>query len=288
MSQNSKSTISGRSVFITASIGLAAGAIFALGTQVSGGKAEQEKVVAALVEAPAVIEQPQIAAIPAAGAETANLQRLLARMNTTVPTLNVTDSEIPGLKRVEIAGGPVLFLSADGKYLVEGRLLDISGDEPVDPSQAQRSALAKELIAGVDPSEWIAFGASKPTAHVYVLTDLDCGYCRKLHEDMPMLHTLGIQVRYLAYPRGGEGTSTWTKSQNVWCAKDRNSAFSDAKADKEVPEAVCDSPVAKHYELGQKLGVRGTPTIILENGKIIDGYLPAAELAKAAMANKAK
>jgi len=282
MTQSSKrpNTISGRGLALIGGIGLVACGVFALGANVAGGKASQVPVQ----EPPMVNERPPVTAILSSSGETANLERLLVRVNGFAPALNVTDSSIQGIKRVEIAGGPVVYLSADGKYLLEGKLLDISGEEPVDPSQAA----VKQLIASIAPAEWIAFGPEKPSAVIYVLTDLECGYCRKLHGEVPMLHALGIQVRYLSYPRQGEGSSGWTKAVDVWCARDRRAAFELVTSGGEVPAASCESPVAKHYALGQSLQVEGTPTIILENGTVLTGFYPATYLAELALKSRSK
>lgn len=105
-------------------------------------------------------------------------------------------------------------------------------------------------------------------------------YCRKLHQEVPELNALGIQVDYMAYPRAGMGSKSWDKAVSAWCADDRKQAMTDAKQGKTIPDKNCDNPVEAQYRLGQRLGVTGTPAILLENGEIIRGYMPADALAK--------
>jgi thiol:disulfide interchange protein DsbC len=116
-------------------------------------------------------------------------------------------------------------------------------------------------------------------AVVSVFTDVDCGYCRKLHLEMADMNALGIEVRYLAFPRAGVGSPTYDKIVSAWCADDRNQALTDLKLGKDIPNRACPNPVAKQYELGHDIGVTGTPAIVLEDGRLLPGYMPAAELA---------
>jgi thiol:disulfide interchange protein DsbC len=119
-----------------------------------------------------------------------------------------------------------------------------------------------------------------------VFTDTDCGYCQKLHSEVPELNRLGVEVRYVAFPRQGLQSPAYKELVSVWCAKDRQGAMNLAKTRQEVPAAECDNPVAKQYALGQMIGVSGTPAIVLANGKLIPGYQPAPQLAKLALEAK--
>ena len=115
---------------------------------------------------------------------------------------------------------------------------------------------------------------------VYVFTDVDCGFCRKLHEDIDQLNELGIEVRYLAFPRGGPGTPTYDKMVSIWCADEPREAITAAKLGEAVADAACDSPVAEQFALGQSLHFAGTPTMFTERGELIAGYLMPDELAR--------
>jgi thiol:disulfide interchange protein DsbC len=111
-----------------------------------------------------------------------------------------------------------------------------------------------------------------------VFTDIDCGYCRKLHSQIKDYDRQGIQIRYLFYPRAGMDSESARKAEAVWCAKDRHQAMSDAKRGKSVSYRRCDNPVREHYLLGQAVGVTGTPALVLENGELIPGYIPPNRL----------
>ena len=116
---------------------------------------------------------------------------------------------------------------------------------------------------------------------VTVFTDVDCGYCRQFHRDIDKVNALGIEVDYMSFPRTGPNTESWAKAEHVWCAKDRNAALTEAKLGGAVPDATCAStPVESQYNLGQLVGVRGTPAIFAENGQMLGGYLPPNQLLK--------
>jgi thiol:disulfide interchange protein DsbC len=116
-------------------------------------------------------------------------------------------------------------------------------------------------------------------AIINVFTDIDCGYCRQMHRDVAHLNALGIEVRYLGYPRAGIGSSSFDKLVTAWCADDQQDAMTRLKAGEHVEPRTCPNPVAEHYALGDRVGVTGTPSIILMDGRMIPGYLPPEDLA---------
>jgi thiol:disulfide interchange protein DsbC len=126
----------------------------------------------------------------------------------------------------------------------------------------------------------VIFSPEKPRYTITVFTDVDCAYCRKLHSEIAELNKLGIGVRYVFYPRTGPGTESWHKAEAVWCSANRNQALTQAKAGAtmDLTKLCADTPVAREYELGQAIGVRGTPAIVTEAGDLIEGYLPAPQL----------
>jgi len=184
---------------------------------------------------------------------------------------SVSKSTLPGFSEV-VTGGQVVYVSNDGKFLLQGSLFDMSNKK--DLTEARLAGLRKDLIDKVPASKRIVFAPKNPKYTVSVFTDIDCGYCRKLHTDISKYNEQGIAVEYLWFPRSGLNTPSYDKAVSVWCAADRNKAFSDAKAGQEPKAAKCDNPVAEEFELGQRVGVNGTPTIIAPDGTQIGGYLP--------------
>jgi thiol:disulfide interchange protein DsbC len=210
-----------------------------------------------------------------------------AKLKVAMPEAQITGiSTTPaGLYRVTAKGYEPVYATADGRYLFQGDLLEIQGSRIVNVEDVGQAEGRKTALATLSPADSVNFPAvgGRPKAVIHVFTDVDCGYCRKLHGEMAEINKLGIEVRYLAFPRSGENTATARKLDNVWCAKDRQSAMTLSKQGKTVPAAnkLCKSPVSRQYELGVELGVRGTPAIFAPDGAQIGGYLPPAALAKA-------
>jgi thiol:disulfide interchange protein DsbC len=194
-------------------------------------------------------------------------------------------SKIEDLRPTPIAGiyefaqgADVSYLTADGKYFLDGNLYDM--DTRQNLSEAHRMVARAALINAVPESEMLIFSPKNPLYTITIFTDIDCPYCRKMHSEMAEMNKLGVRVRYLFYPRSGPGTESWKKAEAVWCSADRNAALTRAKTGAEVDlTKTCGStPIASEYALGQSIGVRGTPAIVTENGGYISGYFPPKEL----------
>ncbi|HMK86562.1 MAG TPA: DsbC family protein [Steroidobacteraceae bacterium] len=189
-------------------------------------------------------------------------------------------SPIPGLYQFT-QGAEVSYLTADGKYFIDGNLYDMATRENLTEEVRSRARLV--MINAVPESQMVIFSPKNPLYTITVFTDLDCQYCRKLHSEIAEINKLGIRVRYMFYPRTGPNTESWRKAEVVWCSADRNEALTRAKAGAQLDmNKTCGpTPVAREYALGESIGVRGTPAIVTENGQFINGYMPPKELLQA-------
>ena len=196
-------------------------------------------------------------------------------LNPNAKVESVDKAPIPGFRQAIVAG-QVIYISDDGKYLMQGTLFDIEAKQNL--GEAALAKLRRQLIDSVPASDRIVFAPQDPKYHVVVFTDVECGYCRKLHNEMAEYNKQGIAVEYLAFPRMGLASEDFRKMESVWCAKDRNKALTDAKNDRKVAESRCKSPVAMQYALGQRAGLTGTPMILAEDGTQLGGYVPPEAL----------
>lgn len=169
-------------------------------------------------------------------------------------------------------------MSADGRYFIVGDMLDLKSRTNV--TEGRRKATRQELLRKIGPGEAIVFGPEKPKYTITVFTDADCPYCRKLHGELGELEEKGIAVRYVAFPRSGPETKSWRTMTAVWCAEDRREALNRATRGEEVKEEkkCSDGVIKKHYELGQKMGIPGTPMIVMGDGTALGGYVEAEKL----------
>jgi thiol:disulfide interchange protein DsbC len=186
-------------------------------------------------------------------------------------------SPIPGIYEFS-QGADVSYLTADGKYFLDGNVYDMSTRENLTEQQRTKARVA--MINSVPESEMLIFSPKNPQYTITVFTDVDCQYCRKLHSEMAELNRLGVRVRYMFYPRTGPNTASWRKAEAVWCAADRNEALTRAKAGGavDISKTCGPTPVAREYALGQSIGVRGTPAIVTDSGDYINGYMPPRDL----------
>jgi thiol:disulfide interchange protein DsbC len=221
----------------------------------------------------------------AADADKAIRDSLLS-IQPDMPIEAIAESPMDGVYQVQLKGGRQLYASADGQFLIQGYMFQFKDGQAINLTEQAQSRSVAKTIEAIPTSKMVVFAPEEPKTHITVFTDTDCGYCQKLHSEVPELNRLGVEVRYMAFPRQGMGSHGANTLASVWCAKDRQAAMNKAKAREEVSTASCDNPVAEQYELGQLLGVQGTPAIVLADGQIIPGYQPAPQLA--ALALKAK
>lgn len=190
---------------------------------------------------------------------------------------SIKETPIKGLYEVTVPPR-VFYISADGQYVLAGDLIDLKNG--INLSEGVRDKARVASIEGIGEVNMVVFSPKKVKHTITVFTDIDCGYCRKLHNEMASYNKLGIKVRYLAYPRAGVGSPSYKKAVSVWCANDKKKAMTEAKNGKNLPEKNCENPVASQMSLGKNLGVNGTPAIVLANGQIYPGYAPADRLIK--------
>lgn len=214
---------------------------------------------------------PALAAAPDAAVLKEQIGRALP--NTTIHA--VRPSAIPGFYEAEVEN-QLVYVSTDGKYLLLGDMVDLSTRTNL--TEAWRGQTTLRLLEEMGEQQMIVMGPAKPKRTITVFTDIDCPYCAKLHREVPELTKQGVKVRYLLFPRGGSQSETYRRSVAVWCAADRVRAVGIAKEQGKIEMKTCANPIDAHYRLGQRLGVEGTPTIYLDDGKKLGGYVPAPQL----------
>ncbi len=214
--------------------------------------------------APAPFKQPDLA-------------KLQAALNGAKPD-SIAPTAIPGLYEV-VLGGQVFYLSEDGRFAVQGDIVDLGSRANL--TDERRGELRGKAIEAVGENNMVVFAPEGPVKYtVTIFTDIDCGYCRKMHSQIADYNKEGIKIRYLWFPREGVGSEAFDKAVAVSCADNRQEAMTRAKRGEKVESKPCDNPVQAQYELGQKLGVRGTPSMILESGEMLPGYVPPTQLAQ--------
>ena len=185
-------------------------------------------------------------------------------------------SPVPGYFQA-VVGSQLLYVSEDGRYVLQGTLYDANAKIDLTAQRLARVNIAK--LDAYPAAKRITFAPkSKAKYKVTVFTDIDCGYCRKMHSHIAEYNERGIEVDYLFFPRSGPNTPSFAKAVSVWCAKDQKQAFTAAKTGANPEPLQCDNPIAEEYQLGISVGVDGTPAVFAQDGSKIGGYLTPDQL----------
>ena len=217
----------------------------------------------------------------AATPDQSKLQKQLQALDGRLQIESLQPTPIEGIYEVLLNSGDLLYTTAAGDYLLAGSLLQVTDQGLRDLTEQTRSQQRVQKLQQIALDQQVVFPAKGDTrAVIQIFTDITCPYCLRLHEEVPALNAAGVEVRYLAFPRQGPGTSAYQQLVNVWCAEDTQDAMNRAKSGQSLPRASCDNPVADQFDLARQQGIQGTPAIILPSGQIVPGYLPAARLLK--------
>lgn len=218
-----------------------------------------------------------IVPMSAVTADTKAVEEAIKQALPGVKPDSVKPSPIAGISEV-IVGPKLFYVSDDGKYLLQGSLIDLKNREDLTEPKLAKARLG--ALNKLGEKNMIVFKPKVAKYVAYVFTDIDCGYCRKLHSEMDNYLKEGIEIRYLFFPRAGEGSDSWDKAVSVWCAKDRNDALTKAKKGEKLAEVGCENPVKEQMALGTAMGAQGTPMIVTGGGNVLPGYVPADQLVR--------
>lgn len=216
------------------------------------------------------------AAEPDDAAETSSA--IEAKIRTLAPnaeTIAISETPLEGILQVQV-NSEIYYATDDARYLITGRVIDM--DTRVDLTDQAMAGIRKGFLKDLDPSQQITFSPAEPEHELLVFTDIDCGYCRKLHSQIEDYLAEGIAIHYLAFPRAGLGSHSFEKFVSVWCADDKQQALTEAKAGTEPEPQQCENPIADQYNLGRELGITGTPALVTIDGTLIPGYMPPEQL----------
>lgn len=205
-------------------------------------------------------------------------EKIRAVLQKAIPDVKpdtIVPSTATGMYEVTY-GAEIYYVTEDAKYMIQGDVIDIQQKKNL--TESKRSLGRKALMASVNESDMIIFSPKQAKYRVTVFTDVDCTFCRRMHQEMAEYNSNGIEIRYLLYPRSGLNSPSYFKAQSVWCSGDRKRALTEAKLGKNVAEKKCANPIEKTMKLASKIGLEGTPTLVLENGTVLGGYVPPAKL----------
>jgi thiol:disulfide interchange protein DsbC len=203
------------------------------------------------------------------------VEEKIRALSPNAQTIAVSETPVAGMLQVQI-NSEIVYVSSDAKYLFQGQIMEI--DSRVNITDQAKSGIRQGLLEGLNVEEQISFVPESPKYELLVFTDIDCGYCRKLHNQMDEYNQEGIAIHYMAFPRAGLGSESFDKFVSVWCADDQQSALTLAKNGTDPVPLECPNPIAEQYNLGREIGVTGTPALVTSDGTLIPGYMPPEKL----------
>ena len=201
-----------------------------------------------------------------------------AKIRALVPnatTIAISETPIEGVLQVQI-NSDIVYVTDDGQYLLQGQIMEI--DTKANITDQAKSGIRVSLLTDLKRDEQITFTPEEPKYDLLVFTDIDCGYCRKLHNQIEGYNEQGIAIHYMAFPRAGIGSDSYDKFVSVWCSDDQKEALTLAKNGTDPLPQKCPNPIADQYELGREIGVTGTPALVTSDGTLIPGYMPPDQL----------
>lgn len=166
----------------------------------------------------------------------------------------------------------MLYMDESGRYLLIGEIYDLKTSKNI-------TVIRMEEINRVDFSSLPLDKAVKVGSGKYrlaVFYDPDCPYCRRLYSELR--DSKEFTIYYFLYPLREIHPDAYDKSVKIWCSEDRAKALDEVESGKDIPKKECPHPVDEIITLGRNLGINGTPTIILPDGRRITGYVPREEL----------
>ena len=214
-------------------------------------------------------------------AEKDDMQDLVNKINLILPdgikVQDISFSDERNLYVINVGDIQPIYMLPDGEHVILGDIFNISEGEAQSTTEKDKDIFRKNKLI-TSNLETIDFLAKKEKYSLTVFTDVDCGYCRKFHNEIDQYNNLGISIKYLAFPRAGIDSESYTKMVSAWCSDQADLSITLLKDNKSIPSNSCENSVAEQFELGRTLGITGTPALITQSGKLLPGYVPAQEL----------
>ena len=195
-----------------------------------------------------------------------------------LPINFIETSQIPEFYVVNVANNQILYVSKSFEFVLAGEVIQLKEGRITSLNDKYQTKLIKNILSTIDVNESISFISDNEKYKLTVFTDISCGYCRLLHSEMQNYLDVGLTINYLAFPRDGLTGNVYKDMVSAWCSQNPKQSLTNLKKGEEIKELECSNPVSDHFSKGSLLGITGTPTIILEDGRTFSGYIPANEL----------
>lgn len=211
-------------------------------------------------------------------ADEASLKKTIEATYPKVRVQNISKTPYSGLYEVFL-DGQIIYTDEKLSFLiVEGRLIDPKNKRDI--TAERMDELTKINFASLPLDKAVKVVKGNGSRKLVVFSDPDCPYCKKL-EQKDLIGMTDVTIYTFLYPLEELHPDAANKSRAIWCAADRTKAWQEWMLNGLLPKRKeCDAPIDDVANLGRKLGITSTPTLIFENGKRVLGAYPAKEIEK--------
>ena len=191
-------------------------------------------------------------------------------------------SEVGGLWEIEIESKGnrfPIYIDFSKQFLVTGQVIRLATRENI--TQKRMMELNTIDLAQIPLDDAIVIGNPKAKRRVIVFDDPECPFCIKLHGEIKQAvkkdPSVAFYIKMFPLPIHPK---SYDKARTIVCEKSLK-LLEDSFDGKDLPAAECKSDaVDNNIELGKKIGIRSTPTLVLPNGLVVPGYKSADDILK--------
>lgn len=215
---------------------------------------------------------------------TAKLEQVYGQGTQKLSVQSIQSTPVAGLYEVVVSGNQIIYTDAKADYMLVGDLIDVNTRKSL--TEARSADLNKIDYSALPLDKAIKEVRGNGNLKVAVFSDPDCPFCKRLEAEFSQM--TDITIYNIMMPITSLHPDAERKSVQLWCQKDRTSAWTQWMRQGKAPAQVapCANPVAETTALGEKLGFTGTPTLVFPNGKVQSGYAPKEQLEAAIKANQ--
>jgi len=205
---------------------------------------------------------------------------LLKELAPDIKILEIRASAVDGLWEVGVESGAkkaIVYIDSSKKYMIQGAIIDLKAKANL--TQERFNEINKVDISLIPLDDAIVMGEKGASNRVIIFTDPDCPYCGKLHQEVKKILEKRKDIVFFIkmFPLKIH-PGAYDKAKAIVCEKSP-ALLDDAFEKKSLPKPGCETTVIdENLKLGEKIGITGTPAMILQNGILIPGYKDADSL----------
>lgn len=203
------------------------------------------------------------------------LEKNLKKEFPNVPTQVLGPTPFKNIYAVSMAD-TIIYTDENARYFFIGNLVDYKNR--INLTEQNQQQIGQELIKSLPLDQAIKFVKGDGSRTIYVFSDPDCPYCKKLEQNMTNVDNVTLYT--FLFPIKSLHPNAENVAKQIWCADKPYEAWEDYMILNKAPTtlAECENPIADNVALGAKLRVTGTPTLFFQDGTRVSGALTSDQI----------